>query len=85
MNPGRGVIGLGGGGVGVLALADSFCGGGPNFVFDGVRNGSGVFALGGDGGAGALDISLVMGFVGLTCLGVDGGRCSRSESCLLEA
>ena len=75
MNPGSGVTGLGG--VGVLART-SFCGGGGNFGL----YGSGVLTFGGD--SGGLDISLATGFVGLICLGVDGGRGSRSDGSLLD-
>ena len=87
-NPGRGVGGLGGGGVGVRARAVSL-GGGPSLVFDGGSltslaslTGSGVLAFGGEGGG--LATSFVIGFVGLTCLGVVGGRDSASDGCLLE-
>lgn len=81
INPGSGVGGLRGGGVGVLARAVSL-GGGPSLVFGGSITGSGVFSLGGDGG---LAISFVTGFVGLTCFGVVGGRDSASDGCLLES
>ena len=90
MNPGSGVGGLGGGGVGVLARTVSFDGAGASLVFVGssltsltsLTIGSGDLIFGGDGGG--LETSFLIGLVGLTCLGVVGGRDSVSEGCLLE-